>query len=472
MKKIFIILGSILIVPIVLLFIALSALNKIVTNDFIILRLEKNMNLRAEIKKIDISLLSALSGIHLEGLKLNARDKYADDAIPLNDRPPLQSSLISMENFEFQINFLAILQGELQLKKLLFKSPEIQMILFEKGGNNLSSLFLPPKIVEGKPNEKLNSSQTVAPEKEVDEEVDSTPFSIHSVPISANLKEIGVQDGNVNIVLKKTAQTIKIQSLNLLINSIDIHPDDLKNHNSVLVDFNFHLKVLSSDTKAERASLLFQSHAKVTPFVVETGYVNPAVSYQMTLKKDSYLEGLAIFESISNSVPLLKNAGIEPKGITEKAILTKDTTIEILYSSGKVQFLQDIFFQTQNYDLEILKKSEIFLPNSTHKISANIKLSQSETDRSLHSITKMKTEKPELAPLIEGILSKVTKDNRLYIPFQSTGSLSDPSVTVLLELPSLLDSIKGVILNKIGDELKKNLGDKVPGAGDLIKKLF
>ena len=165
MKKIFIILGSILILPILLLLLALSAVNKIITDEFIVSQLEKNMNLRAELKKIDVSLFSAISSIHLEGLKLNNRDKYADDAVPLKDRPPLQSALISMENFEFELNFLAILKGEVQLKKLLLLDPEINLVLFEKGGNNLSSLFLPPKIVEGKPNEKLTNPQKEIPKE-------------------------------------------------------------------------------------------------------------------------------------------------------------------------------------------------------------------------------------------------------------------------------------------------------------------
>ena len=473
MKKIFIILGSILIVPILLLLLALSAVNKIVTDEFIVSQLEKNMNLRAELKKIDVSLFSTISSIHLEGLKLNNRDKYADDAVPLKDRPPLQSALISMENFEFELNFLAILKGEVQLKKLLLLDPEINLVLFEKGGNNLSSLFLPPKIVEGKPNEKLTNPQKEIPKEPEDtDEEDPTPFSIKSIPVSANLKEIGIKSGNINILVKKTAQKLNIQSLNLLINSIDIVPDDLKNHNSVTVDFNFILKVISTETKLERANLLFKSNAKVSPFVVETGFVNPAITYKMTFQKDSFMEGLAIFESITNSVPLLKNAGIEPKGLNGKSTLTKDTTAEILYSAGKIKFLQDVTFETKNYDLELIKASEISISTSSHTFNANLKLSREESDKSLSGVTKIKSEKPEMAPLVDGILSKVTKENRLFIPFQSTGNLNNPNVTVNLELPSLLDSVKGMILDKASEELQKQLKDKLPIGGDLLKKIF
>jgi hypothetical protein len=35
-----------------------------------------------------------------------------------------------------------------------------------------------------------------------------------------------------------------------------------------------------------------------------------------------------------------------------------------------------------------------------------------------------------------------------------------------------LDSIKDAILNKAGDELQKQLNKNLPGAGDVIKKLF
>ena len=475
MKKVLIGLSLIIIIPILLLVIALSSLNKIVTEEFMVKQLESNLNVRAEIKKINISLLSAVSSITVDGLKLSRRDSIADNATPLSDRKPLEGALIAVENFDFQLNFIAILSGEIQLKKLLLKNPNIQITLFENGSNNLSSLFLPPKIVEGKPNEKLGKEEEVVKEESKEgqeEEEDKRPFSIKEIPLSANLKEIGVQGGVVNIVVQKTKQKMNIESLNLIINTIDIIPDDLKNHNSVNVDFNFILKVISLVNQEEKAKLILKSVAKVAPFIPETGTVNPIVNYKMILVKDSFIEGSAIFDALSNSMPVLKNAGIEPKGITDKAIVISDVPCEVQYSAGNVKFLNDINVPTKNYDLELSKGSSITIPNSQHTFNAALKLSKEESDKSLANVQKMKTEKAEMAQLADSILAKVTKDDRLYIPFKSSGDLNNPSVTVDIELPSLMDSVKGMIQNKVGEELKKQLDGKVPGGGDLIKKIF
>jgi hypothetical protein len=87
-------------------------------------------------------------------------------------------------------------------------------------------------------------------------------------------------------------------------------------------------------------------------------------------------------------------------------------------------------------------------------------------------LKKIKIDKPESAEIIDSILSKILKDDRLYLPFKSSGNLDNPNIVMNLEIPSLLDSIKDAILNKAGDELQKQLNKNLPGAGDVIKKLF
>jgi hypothetical protein len=470
MKKIIAGIGLAIVIPIFLLGIALASLNKIITEEFIVSQLEKSMNLRAEVKKINISIFSAISGITVEGLKLSKRDNNADNAIPLIERKPLESVLISIDNFDFQLNFLAILKGEIQLKKLILKNPIINMVMYETGGNNLSSLFLPPKTVEGKPNDKVETKEEVVIQQSSDE--DNRPFSVKDLPLSANLKEIGILSGNINLEVQKTRQKLNIDSLNLVINSIDIAPEDLKNHNSIRADFNFVLKILSIESKDEKAKLIFKSNALVSPFIVETGFINPIINYKLSIIKDSYLEGMVILESITNSIPLLKNAGIEPKGLTEKAVLQNNVESEVQYSNGKIKFLQDSLFITKNYDLELKKDSSVTISTNQHEFYSAIKLSKLESDKSLENLKKIKIDKPESAEIIDSILSKILKDERLYLPFKSSGNLDNPNIVMNLEIPSILDSIKDAILNKAGNELQKQLNKNLPGAGDVIKKLF
>jgi hypothetical protein len=64
------------------------------------------------------------------------------------------------------------------------------------------------------------------------------------------------QTGILILEVQKTRQKLSIDSLNLVINSIDIVPEDLKNHNSIRADFNFVLKILSIESKDEKAKLI------------------------------------------------------------------------------------------------------------------------------------------------------------------------------------------------------------------------
>lgn len=115
----------------------------------------------------------------------------------------------------------------------------------EDGGNNLTSLFKTPKIVDGEKNPALSAEAIAEKKKEAEEEAKeqasappSGPFSIKDIPIAIRMGLVGIQDGNIQVNMRKTGQQIQIQKLDLELKDIDIDGSDLESHNSVDVNFD------------------------------------------------------------------------------------------------------------------------------------------------------------------------------------------------------------------------------------------
>ena len=86
MKKILISISIFLGLILTVLIAGLLSISSIVTPDFIVSQIESSLNTRADLKKVNISLFSAMSSIELEGLSLHERDQFADNANLLAER--------------------------------------------------------------------------------------------------------------------------------------------------------------------------------------------------------------------------------------------------------------------------------------------------------------------------------------------------------------------------------------------------
>lgn len=469
MKKILIGISFILGLLLAVLITGLLSISSIVTPDFIVKQVESSLNVRADLKKVNINLFSVFSSVELEGLSLHNRDSFADNAVLLAERTGSTSPTLSVKKVDLKLNFLAILRRNFELKNFTLVEPAVTVIL-KDNGNNLSHLFRKPKLVEGKPNPSLEEK-----EEPQAEETSDKPFSIKTLPISTNIGKVGIENGTIDIFVQKTLQKVSLKNVKLLLTDIDINPEDLEKHNSIRLTANVNLSVLNSGGQ-ETALFKIISNGLIVPFVPATGLVNPSVNYHLTLQKGSYLDGLSILDALSGNLPALANAGIKLEGLSKKADLMKDVELDINYMSGKVTFLSPVAFPTPNFDLTLEKGSWIHINTNEHSFTGGILASKIESEKAISKIDiaikeKLKLENPTEAR--NKILGKLVKEDRMYLPFTSSGNIKSPSVQLQIELPSILDLAKNAIGDKIQDELNK----KIPGgAGDAInkglKKLF
>ncbi|HMV45134.1 MAG TPA: hypothetical protein PK079_23290 [Leptospiraceae bacterium] len=468
MKKLSIGIGIFFFLLVAIIVTVILSIRSIVTREFIVNQLESSFNVRADLRQININLFSGLSSVELEGLDIYTRDNFADNAVELEKRTPVTGSILSIQKIDLKLNFLALLRRSFQVKNFVFIGPFVSIVLSENG-NNLSYLFQKPKIVEGKPNPNL--SEKTEESKETKEE----PFTIHSIPLAAQVGKIGIENGKLEIFIQKTQQKISLEKLNLLLTDIDIDPANLEKHNSIHLKLNTNISVFNSEGR-ESALFKILSNGTIVPFVPKTGYINPSIDYYLTMQQGSYIDGLSILDALSGKLPILADAGIKMDSLSKKAEILRDVEIALNYSNQRITFLKEILFPTANYDLTLESKSWLHIGNNEHNFKGAVLASKQESEQAIGGVDaaiKSKLKKGDPVEIRNKLLGNIVKADRMNLPFTSSGNIKSPNVQLDVSLPSILELTKGIIGDVIKDELKKKLP---PGATEVInnglKKLF
>lgn len=476
MKKIGIYIGAAVIGLLLIIIIGLSSLSSFITPQFVVKSLESSLNARVNVKEVNINLFSALSAIEVKGIELGYRDSVADKGTLLEERQAMKSPVIQLDSIDLGLTLSALLKKEFRLDKLIINSPDLTLVLNEDGSNNLSSLFKPPVTVNGEPNPSLTPEALEERRKEEEQakrDADSEskePFSIKSIPISISMGELGIKDGSVKVVMKKTKQIIQLNALNLILKDLDIVPDDLENHNSLKLILNTDLGVIGANGK-ESSKFLLDTSGTIVPFDAKTGLINTAIVHTVTIKEDSYISGFAVFDSLAGELPALKNLNLKMDKLSQKSSLKKDVTTKIGYSNGRVSFKDSPVFPTSNYDLTIVEGTWIQITNSTHLMNGKIISTKEESDRAISQIDKALqagSKGADTSEMKKKIFGDLLEGDRVALPFQSSGNIKSPNVGLKISLPSLTDLISGGAKKAISDAIDK----KIPGAAKDALKSF
>ncbi len=468
MKKYLFILPLILLILLGGLFAGWLYLRSLLNEAFLVRQIEAALNARVEIRKLDIDLFSAISSIELEGVRLGARDAVANKGTPLADRAPMATPLIAAESVELELSFLPLLSRRFEIKRFVIDRPEIKLVHYPSGANNLSGLFGPPQIVEGQPNPALKKT----PEPPAAEEP-GEPFSVKNLPVSAGLERVGIENGVVHVSIPAAGHRILVENLNVSLTDFDVDPADLAQHNRALLAFHANTRVFGTSGK-EAGLLLLRSEGHLQLFDPNTGQVNPDLVYALRMLRGSYISDLTVMEQLSGRLPLLASAGIALKGVGERAELTQDVDLRVRYRAGQVTLLSDVNFPTVNYDLTLKQSSWLLISATAHQFQGRILASEAESARAIQSVDgviarNLKDEDPVRYRKL--LLGELLLNDRIVLDFISTGPLAQPQVYLKTQIPSLTDilkdSAKTLLKNRIENRLREELNQ---GQGKAIQE--
>ena len=375
-----------IVLSVVVLFLAIViglgiAIKIIVTKDFVATQIENQINGRVEIADISVPLWAVLSGVTIDGFKIGYKD--AEMKKSMAERTLMKNEVIGFKQFNFKIaagKLITSFGKKIELNSLLIVEPVAHIVLYEKGGNNLTALLLKEKPTS--PEE--NSQQAEKDQNEKKEQSNNEkPFSVKSFSTVIRMGEIGIKNGSFTVNIQKFQNTLSLANMNLLLKDIVIDTQNLDKPELNRVNLIVGMLVKMDENKKAKGvqsfAIDFAAEGKITPFDAKTGYITEYMELNASLHKGTYFTGLAILEKFKKETDGLKKVNIKMDFLKERMELGQDAKSAIIYNNGVITFRDEPVLVTEDMDVKVIKESWLNIKTMKHEMSFDFNLNKKHT---------------------------------------------------------------------------------------------
>ena len=251
------------------------------------------------------------------GVAFGPDDQFAQNGTVLAERPPLKGSV----NFDYamlELDRNALLEQKFVVTNLIVERPQVQLRIFEDGTTSLDKLLLPRKSGSGTSGD--SSEQTEPKEKT------RNLFSAKNLPISAVAERMAIEDATIFATVEKSKTTVQIHKGVIILRDIDIDPNALAEHNAANMEFSANVAVDSFLHDMRYLDIAMEGTGAVQPFNVDTAQLEPSLSANVTVRKDSWIDALALLDEMEDLIAELQEYGMNLENVRLRGDFSEDTT--------------------------------------------------------------------------------------------------------------------------------------------------
>ena len=453
--------------------------------DFIAAMIEAENNCRVQIAETKVSLFSFPAKIEIKDIRIGPRDEHADAGTKLKDRPPQVGAVaFSAESMTLEANLLDLLRKKISVNHLTLENVSIGELLIEeeggprlaKDGPKLDALFDPPTTVKGNPNPEYEEKKkrrdlakerrALAKEQRVAKTPTSNSFTISELPLPATMDALNFNSANIYAKIRRNKTRITFSNLQVKVSDIDLDPKDLANHNRAKVTITGNLLIQDRDRTTNYADLQIRSEGDVIPFDPVTGYINPDLTYKITVLKGGKLDAIPSLVKLAGKIKKLNDIGLKLDVLAEKITLEDDTVVTVGYRENSLQFIEPTVINFNGHLLTINEGAWLNTGNNRHEAKAEVLLSKEASDKALGNAKEFLADKAKQFSFDQEtvlkysmkLLEPVTKDGQVWVPFTSTGDFNDPKVRPDVDLQDLAETMALEALGDILDKTQQEAG--------------
>lgn len=441
------------------------------TADALVAKFEGKYNCRLQIGDFKVSGLTGTTRIELTDISLAERDEVADAGTPHSERTQVVGGVLLIQSATLEANATDLLKKIITLKDVSISGLSYYSVIQTDGSHRLDPLFEPPVKINGAANPKFEEQmrrrdeakarRKMKPEERKKQE--AKEFNAAELPMAATMQSLRISNSNIELKLRKTKNRISIRDIDLELSELDIDPADLKYHNSAKLKFTAAIDLEDNDRTVKYAELKISSDGTVTPFDEITGDVNPDISYDITMHAGSRIEEVPAL--VKAGKEKLQKYGVSVEEIGRNLVMEKDTTMKLAFFESELHTVADFEIFFSGHQLMLAKGSWWNSGSNLHEIPGSILISKEITAKARGQAEEFLAAKyglnQELVTTIADVLlAPVSRDDRLWMPFVSSGDFSRPKVDVPWEeLQDAADLIKDEAKGKAMELLDGLLGE-------------
>ena len=210
------------------------------------------------------------------------------------------------------------------------------------------------------------------------------------------------------------------------------------------------------------------SEGDVIPFDPVTGYINPDLTYNITVLAGSKLDAIPALVKLATKIEKLNEIGLKLDALADDITIVEDTTVKLAYHEDALRFVESATVVFNGHELTVDAGAWLHTGTNEHEAKAEVVLSQAASDKALGEARDFLSEKAkqfsfdqELAlKYVNKLLEPVTRDGRVFVPFDSTGDFDDPKVRPDIDIKDLTESMALEAAKDLLDKVQKEAGSE------------
>ena len=453
-------------------------LRQYVNKERLILETEKNINARAQLDDVTLSIFSWPPTLRLSGIKIGPRDEYA--GTPVATRPPLEHAAVQIEMAYLELVPQGLRHRQFIPRVLRFIGLDVQESISPQEGSSLQKLFEPPPEKLALMQQQNVPTQSATPPASAVPAPGEPAPAMTTPPVTGpaepqpnaerlSLQEIAIEDAHFRITNQGVDSQFSadISEFSLALTEIDIDPNDLLTHNHLHIRLAAKAVVdgvtkIGGQTRQVRfADMTLHGDGEVNPIDPPTRMWSPAADLKLTIDRGSSIGGnMTIGETAGPNLDKLMKYGIDLSAIRIGGTLAEDVHAHVLYRSQSLRFLEDTRFVLPDYEYTIKHDSWMDFAKDQQGLLSRLSCGDALKQSLMRGIASRGINRTLSQIVVEGLSDS---RGRLSFDLSVTGSLSHPEVK-----PELQVKLENMLGNDF-EEKAKGLINTFKGLKGLFK---
>ena len=391
--------------------------------DNVVRQLESQYNLRAEVAESKLTL-GFPTRLEISGLSLAARDESVEKGLPQKDRPPMES-IASIDFMSFDLRTFPLLARQFVIENVSVERPSVEMDVFEDGTTSFDALIKPP--AQAKKAAPSAAKTGEAPES-------NRVVKANELPLPTIIGALSIEDATILAKVAKSKTTVQIHRGIVHLTDVDINPKALLDHNSANLELSAWIGVDSVEKNTRYLDLLFEGSGAVQPFDPESGELDPSLSAQVTVRKDSWIDTLPLLDDMEELLRQLEDFGVNLESVRLRGDFSEDTTASFNATRRDLKMTSDFMIPVDENFIVLEEGSWLNAGKNDHDFFVTFIASERLTRRAEDEVDKFLRSRMGDGPAVPvkaALFRSVKQGDFLVLRFNSKGDLGDPEVAAL-----------------------------------------
>jgi len=393
--------------------------------DNLVRQLEHHYNLRAEVMESKLSL-GFPTRLEISGLSLASRDESVEQGLPQAERPPLES-IASVDFIAVDLRTFPLIAQRFVIENVSVERPSVEMEVFENGTTSFDTLIKPPPSAKG----------AGARDAKTADDSEASGLGVAKateMPLPTILGTLSIEDATILAKVAKSKTTVQIHRGIVHLTEVDINPRNLVDHNSANLELSAWIGVDSDEKNTRYLDLSFDGSGAIQPFDPETAELNPSLSAQVTVRKDSWIDTLPLLDDMEELIHQLEDFGVNLDSVRLRGDFSEDTTASFNASRRDLKMTSDFMIPVDDNFIVLEEGSWVNAGKNDHDFFVTFIASERLTRRAEDEVDKFLRSKMgdgPAVPIKTALFRSVKQGDFLVLRFNSKGDLGDPKVAAL-----------------------------------------